>query len=109
MNEITFIPTVTQSCNEVGTEETKNEIPDLKIFPDPADDHFTIQNFTTNNSQADLFVMDEEGRIVMKILSNEFSSGKSIEVTVSSLPPSAYLLILKTSEKIQTQKFIVQH
>jgi hypothetical protein len=30
-------------------------------------------------------------------------------VNASSLPPSAYLLVLKTSEKILTQKFVVQH
>ena len=97
-------------CSEqlnVGVNEAMGQN-SISVFPNPVDDHFTIENFLADDSPTELYVTDLAGRIVMKVLPNEFHSGE-IDVNVSSLPNSSYLLVLKASEIIRTQKFVVQH
>lgn len=98
-------------CNEVGIEETESNNSSLILFPDPADEFITVRQLTGWNSLVELFVLDVTGRKMFNILSNEVTPGANEEFTVntSSLAPSTYLLVLKNKEKIQTQKFVVQH
>lgn len=81
------------------------------LYPNPSDENFIVEFTLNTEAIASLYVMDVTGRRVMSITENELlEAGKQkIEVNTSSLTPSAYLLVMNSAGKTQTQKFIVQH
>lgn len=74
---------------------------ELKVYPNPMIDHFTIE--TTQTAER-LEMVDATGRVVYAINHPELNS----EIEVSGLKSGAYTLILSTGENRRRQMLIVE-
>lgn len=85
--------------------------PFMSIYPNPSDESFIVEFTPESKTPMSIYVMDVTGRTVMHLKENEIpGEGKQkLEVNTSALMPSAYLLVMKSSGKTHTSKFIVQH
>ncbi|WP_175620210.1 T9SS type A sorting domain-containing protein [Chryseobacterium schmidteae] len=79
-------------------KETKEQISDLKISPNPASIFININSGNEKITSWELF--DISGKSVLK--------GSSTQVNVQGLPKAAYLLKININNKITTKKVIVK-
>lgn len=111
MDEITFIPTVTQTCNDVGINETENKVFNFGISPNPADQFAVCGLQFANKENTSLNIFDATGKIVFKseISSERSRTTKSEIINVSSWQNGIYFCELQAGSKIVVSKFVVQH
>lgn len=76
---------------------------DLKVFPNPANDHVSIITGNTQVSQLD--VVDVSGKLV-KTMNFTNNSGR-IDLDVTALSPGIYMMRLHTEAGISTRKLVI--
>jgi bacillolysin len=101
--------------NAQNIENDENEqlevLSGFNIFPVPASNLVTIEFSIPTTSNTNLFITDMSGRVVANLMENQTlpSGNQTIEFDVQNLPSGIYMAIIKTSEGMQTTKFVVQH
>ena len=87
-----------------------NDSPVLQIYPNPGEN---IINFGINLPNAEkltIKICDENGNDVKQLEDREFNTGNYIyNLSTQDLPSGIYIISLKSSKNIYTQKFIVKH
>jgi hypothetical protein len=94
----------------VGTSEHTGEEPGITLFPNPVSDKttITISAGSEVKSPVILFILDNEGREVEKIEAGNSSSNKmEFNWNKGDLPAGIYYLVVRTKNKIYTEKFII--
>jgi hypothetical protein len=89
----------------VGIEETSGNNDEVLIYPNPADEKFTIYN-----SQFTILNVEVYNTVGEKVFSRKPGAGsQDIAIDVSQLPVGIYLLQITSGEKVITHKIAVQH
>lgn len=96
--------TVRRFSNETTGAGSIAERKQLKIFPNPAKDHFYL-NLTGSGSQTGLSIIDLSGQLVF----TQSFSEKNLKINTSGMKAGFYTLILKNDEQIQTEKLLIIH
>lgn len=94
--------TITEDGWLTGINESivKHEI-ELKLYPNPAKQKFTIQ--TTAKVQS-VHITDMQGKLIKTVGSNiDFN-----EIDIADLPPGMYVVQLQTTNSIVTKKLVVE-
>lgn len=108
-----YDPNNLKHANEENTspESSASDKDFFYLYPNPSDENLTVEFTLNTGTPASIYVVDVTGRKVMSLTENEFleAGRQKLEVNTSSLLPAAYLLVMNSSGKIQTKKFIVQH
>ncbi|MBK9455434.1 MAG: M4 family metallopeptidase [Bacteroidetes bacterium] len=96
---------------ETPENEQAEVLSGFNIFPVPASSLVTIEFTIPATSNTNLFITDLSGRVVANLMENQTlpSGNQTIEFDVQNLPSGIYMAIIKTSEGMQTTKFVVQH
>ena len=83
----------------------------LTIFPNPSSDKALILIDLQKNETVNLDIADVNGRIVQTAFTNKnFSEGKNqIEVETKDLPSGFYLVILRGSNFLKKERFVILH
>lgn len=80
-------PVITnEAVVDVANAVAENAVPELRVFPVPADDVLWVQRL--RNERAVLRVLDTQGRAVLEQAVN----GTLVSLPVGTLPPGAYVL-----------------
>ncbi|MFH0866484.1 MAG: T9SS type A sorting domain-containing protein [Bacteroidota bacterium] len=87
-----------------GTEETLTE-PSFSVSPNPASTSITIEIPEGQHSDNNyIFIFNSAGRIVWQ----KKTSDTVISIDINSFPKGIYLLQISNSEKIHTEKIVIQ-
>jgi hypothetical protein len=88
----------------------KNEISNLKIFPDPVSDQMTIQINLKGSAipSCEISILNNYGIIVDEIkIGNQVLHGNKLTWNKGNLSAGIYYLVVKTNNEIMTEKFII--
>lgn len=88
----------------VGISESES-ISEISIFPNPANEHLTIQFKATQNKATVLNIVDIAGRVIKSIEYNSITGINSLKMDVSDLQSGVYF-IKNNDSSLQTIKFI---
>jgi hypothetical protein len=92
-----------------GVADGKQDITDIKIFPNPASDMINIEFTTGNYSSATLEIYNIRGIRKNSIKISKLMPGiNSIETSLDDYQPGTYLLIIRNGERTIRKKFVVQ-
>jgi hypothetical protein len=81
----------------------------LKVYPNPLQERATIDFETTYADQVSISVFDLKGKLVVYVLARKkYESGRHSVPFEGKLAPGPYLVVLKGSGTIATQRIIVQ-
>lgn len=86
----------------LGIDETKKELADIVIFPNPSDSYFTLSSRIHHSSN--FYIIDAQGKIVKE---DKMYKGKAI-FDLSLYPKGIYYLTIEIKGKQLTQRLIVQ-
>lgn len=86
---------------------TTSQIPDLEIFPNPADDKLSIYSKSINEKTT-IKIFDIIGN-ELRSEQNIQNSASSLKINVSDLANGIYILVLSTDKGSLSQKLIIQH
>ena len=83
----------------------------LDVCPNPAVNNLIVKCFLDDADVGSLSLVDMEGRVVRQLLNNApMNVGyTAYSYSISDLPSGNYLLQMKTSQKVLTQKVVVMH
>jgi Fe-S-cluster-containing dehydrogenase component len=83
----------------------------LKVFPNPADTHVTIETSITSNAKISIVIYDFSGRVVKYIVRDEYTPAGKAQFTanVSDLKTGTYFCTIQINGKKESIKLIVQH
>ena len=87
-----------------GISDNKNDNLDIKIYPNPAKNSITISSSNKSNENIEMVIFDMHGKI---ILSRQIILNDNTTINVSSLAEGIYTVVLKSSDKISTNKLII--
>lgn len=87
-----------------GISDNKNDNLDIKIYPNPAKNSITISSSNKSNENIEMVIFDMHGKI---ILSRQIVLNDNTTINVSSLAEGIYTVVLKSSDKISTNKLII--
>lgn len=80
---------------------------DLKIFPNPAFDHVTIEYALSGKTTVDLTIYNAAGAVVKKLARRiDGPENHTIVVNTSSLPADVYYVMLKTDGYVEVEKLV---
>ena len=89
-----------------GISETS--IPNkLSIFPNPAQDEFTLLFSTAKNERAKIQLLDMQGRILITETRELISGNNAIRINTSHLPAGNYLCRVETDDGVWREKVVV--
>ena len=91
--------------NAVGLTEFKNEI--LNVYPNPASGIINVI-FSSNDNEVALSIVDLSGRTVASRELNVNAGMAQESIDISHLNSGVYLLTLRTSKGIETQKISIR-
>ena len=97
-----------QATNVTGVDEEEEGGSDLSATPNPADDVLHIRWHEKDGEPVRLYLVNVAGMTVATPKVLETSEGHA-EISVSSLSPAAYLLVLELQHRTVTRSVIVQH
>jgi hypothetical protein len=92
----------------IFTDVDENEIPSkLMLYPNPTSNKLNIEFNFDYNEEAEILVLSNLGEIVIPARNKWLSQGmNSLEIDVSNLYSSSYILLIKTKSGILTKSFI---
>lgn len=82
----------------------------LNSYPNPANETTTVTMNLQSDTPVSLTIRDLNGTVVQMPIVNEFKSKGEyqIPISVNRVTPGTYLITIQTSQKVETQKLIVQ-
>ena len=80
----------------------------IKIAPNPARDHMTLQFETSKATQAAISIINTLGQKVYNVKNDTFDGLIHLKINTSELTPGLYFLNITTAEGSATKRFIVQ-
>ena len=83
----------------------------LEVYPNPAKDELIVKCYLENKDQGGIDIIGMDGRLVKMLLTNQtMDEGYKAHVfSVGELPTGLYQVLLRTSERVLTQKLLIQH
>ncbi|HEV7230786.1 MAG TPA: GH25 family lysozyme [Bacteroidia bacterium] len=85
------------------TEETV--MPEFKLFPNPANDHITIENVVFNeNENETISVYNMQGQLILE----QHVQQRQTEIDISNFKNGLYIVRLQSPQGMQTKKFLKQ-
>ena len=87
-----------------GIEELSNQNPELKIYPNPANNHILIENISSAQTSVKVDLIDITGRAIDSFLIPE--KQKSFEYDSSALKPGIYFIRLNSLAGLEPYKLI---
>jgi GH25 family lysozyme M1 (1,4-beta-N-acetylmuramidase) len=89
-------------CAVTGLAEEK-ALPEFKLFPNPANDHITIENVVFDENAADVIsVYNMQGQLILS------QRAQQTEIDISGFKTGLYVVRLQTSQGMQVKKFLKQ-
>jgi len=79
----------------------------VKIYPNPANDYFNIDLYSTNNSFSSIEITSITGQVVQVIDIN--NANDILQVSTQDIENGIYFIQLKKNNEVITGKIIVQH
>lgn len=103
LNDSTFTTLIARFEYEVSVEENQIELPEMKIFPNPANNHIVISGLRNINSKIE--IVDVFGRELKSIAT---TGNDKRDINISGFLPGLYLLRLLDENRncIEVRKFI---
>lgn len=97
--------TACYSINSVGVENFYQDIFDVKVYPNPANEMLTVEVLNKEFKEAiSLSIVDELGRLVY--FKNEMPKGVTFSIPVNSFERGSYTLVL-TNKSLSVRKKII--
>lgn len=98
-----------QNNTLTGIEERKNELLQLKLFPNPANDKIRIvleeNNMDLSDNNYTLNIIGVDGKVVW---SNTYSTIDNLELNIADIPSGIYFLNISTIHWTKNTKFVKQ-
>jgi parallel beta-helix repeat protein len=91
----------------VGVEE-QDLLNDLTLFPNPANDHFSIRNKNNQLEKFNLTLSTVHGKVAIHYEQLLLQQNEQLDFDISALSPGIYLLRLSANNKQSTHKIVVQ-
>jgi hypothetical protein len=94
--------------DEIVSAGFEEQTDGLKVFPNPVDGWANVVFYLAEETTVDLKVYDVNGRLIVTISNSQpFRQGfHQKSVTTHNLLPGNYIVVLKTTEKVITEKLI---
>jgi hypothetical protein len=89
-----------------GIDDDRLDLSEVKVYPNPSDKWLTIDLSDSPSTQANLMLLDPQGKTVWQ---NQEVSDREIRVNTSTFPSGFYLLIVQTDKGSVIKKVMVQH
>ncbi len=86
--------------DDLGYENT------IALYPNPAADLLNIHFITPLTSDADIFISEVQGRVVLQ---QQVSQTELAQIDLHDLADGIYFLTVQTKSGVVTEKFVVQH
>ncbi|MCD4772082.1 MAG: T9SS type A sorting domain-containing protein [Bacteroidales bacterium] len=99
--------TATYKSVYTSIEENKITEISMNIYPNPSSDFINIELKNTDSKQLSISISDMSGRIVFQENVKTISSNYSKKIDVSAFAKGNYLLNIKSGNKRNTEKFVV--
>jgi hypothetical protein len=100
VNGMNLLPTI------FGVEETGSIEFNVRIFPDPVNEHSMIGFFLPSEEQLEISIADLNGKIIFRT-TKQFAEGKnSFPLKNLNLPNGSYSCILKSRDHCEVARFI---
>jgi hypothetical protein len=79
------------------------------IFPNPANDHATIEYELGQSGNVDISVFDINGKMIVQEQFSKESGTHQYQLNCSSIPRGMYVVSVRSGNSVKTSKFIVAH
>jgi len=91
-------------------DDQQSQISQLRVYPNPADQHVTIAFKTSPNTGATISIVNQVGQVVISRTVNAKSMGSVNEnIDISTLPPGIYFANINCDcSKQLTEKFVIR-
>lgn len=89
-----------------GISELKNQVDEIKIFPNPATDQLNVSIRSNIAETVEITIYDQGGR-KMQNFQSSFDGVSAITVNLSTIPEGFYLVSVKTNHSISTKSIAV--
>ena len=81
----------------------------MKIYPNPANNHFTLEYFNPQPGNVSFKIYDLSGRVLREIELVGLHEHIKAEIDLSEIESGVYLLSMRSGSAVETRKFVVQH
>jgi arylsulfatase A-like enzyme len=91
-----------------GTDESKETLPELRLYPNPVKDKFSIRLSTSTQGYVTLYLYDLHGVLRKEIHRGELPEGNQhFEVNTTDLAPGLYVLYAEVGGKVGVRKLLI--
>ncbi len=107
---VAFLDTLRKDVIHVGIDEKSKEGISMQVYPNPAQDQFTLSYQLNSNSTVKISLFDVIGKELMTMVNETQNAGvQKMNVNVSSLPSGIYFVNLRCGNLLRVEKISVQH
>ncbi len=104
-DEPPFITSVSPLAAVRAAEETRTEVKEVLIYPNPASTRITIQAAAEIGSEREVQLIDAGGRSYLAKFLRK-TSNRSLELDISHLPKGVYFIRFRQDAKLKSVRFI---
>jgi hypothetical protein len=83
-------------------------VPYLTIYPNPADDHFTVQYNSQSGDPDYLKIYDVFGKVVYQTTISGGAGEVTKDINLSAISPGVYLVELRSGSSVIANKLVIQ-
>ncbi len=94
--------------NPTGVEQTNKTVSNIKVFPNPANNEFTVRMLVPGRSKVDIDIFDETGKLIKSKPGIEEVSFFEETINTSELS-GLYIVRIKTKDQVKMRKVIIQN
>jgi len=95
----------------VGVDEQVDLMADLKVFPNPVQEEFSLEFALLQKTVLDIYIVDAKGTKIKTLLNGRVKAGKNVlSFNKSALAPGTYFLIIQDIKQniLQNEKIIIR-
>ncbi len=93
---------------EDGTSITEEELSFINVYPNPNTGNFSIDYFSKNPAELNVYIMDMTGRIVFNGTQEVFDGMNTFQVNMPDLNNGMYLMNIVNGDDRRMKRFMIQ-
>jgi hypothetical protein len=100
----------TQASNfrDDGTSISEEELSFINVYPNPNTGNFSIDYFSKNPAELNIYIMDMTGRIVFSNTQQVFDGMNTFQINMPDLSNGMYLLQIVNGDERRMKRFMIQ-
>lgn len=106
----TFLDSLRKDIIHIGIDEKVDQVLSLQVYPNPANEAFTLQYELGSNSPVKIALLDLTGKEVLQVANEREAAGMHQQcIPVNALSPGMYFLSMVSGNHTQVQKLSIVH